>query len=79
MKNDIEMFDGKVGTEDYDQVLRRLKDELEDITYLNTNIQVENHKKDLVLESSEAQLKKIRDIFIDESDQLELVISLYYL
>lgn len=61
------------GAMDIDQVLRRLKDELEDIIALNTDLQVENQKKDQLLEAKEVQLKKLRDIFQSDAEQLEQV------
>lgn len=67
MKNESEDSE-----EDIDQTLFRLKNELNDINILNADIQIENRKKDLVLETKEAQLKKLKDIFIDDMEQLQL-------
>jgi hypothetical protein len=60
------------GEEDIEQTLYRLKNELDDINLLNADIQIENHKKDLLLEKKEAELKKLKDIFIEDMEQLEL-------
>ena len=61
---------------DADEAHRQLKDELEDITTLNTKIQLENRDKDLQLELSEVQLKKLKDMHISDIQQLEAVSSL---
>ena len=59
---------------DIDETICQLKDELEDITTLNSKIQLENRKKDLNLELKEVQLKKLKEIHISDTEQLEAVI-----
>ena len=58
---------------DIDQVIRRLKDELDDIVALNADLQEENMKKDQLFEAKEGQLKKLREIFVSDAEQLEMV------
>jgi hypothetical protein len=58
--------------EDIEQTLHRLKNELDDINLLNADIQIENHKKDILLETKEAQLKKLKENFIEDMEHLQL-------
>jgi hypothetical protein len=58
--------------EDIEQTLHRLKSELDDINLLNADIQIENHKKDILLETKEAQLKKLKENFIEDMECLQL-------
>lgn len=60
---------------DADEAHRQLKDDLEDITALNAKIQLENRNRDLQLEQSEVQLKKLKDMHISDIQQLEAVTS----
>ena len=71
MKADPDDIDG--GATDVDQHVRRLKDELADIVALNADIQNENQKKDQLLEARDVQLKKLKEIFQCDAEQLELV------
>ena len=70
MKADI---DDNLEPIDDDQKIRRLKDELDDIITLNADIKAGNQRKDQLIESREGQLRKLRDIFQSDTDQLELV------
>lgn len=74
MKTDAE--ERIIFSTDTDEAYRQLKDELEDITTLNSKIQLENRNKDLQLELSEMQLKKLKDMHISDIQQLEAVILL---
>ena len=71
MKSDAD--DTDVGATDIDQHVRRLKDELADMIALNADIQSENQKKDQLQEARDGQLKKLREIFQSDAEQLELV------